>query len=404
MTAGRRFVRGSVLALVGLAAACGKKGPPLPPERPVPAGVADLTARRAGDTVWLTFTVPDRNQSGSQPADLARVDVYGLTVDPRGKEPTLREVLEHGTLVASVEVRPPAVPGAAAAAEEAADPRPAQGATVTVEEFLTADLSVPILPGGQRPGEPSTAAVTTPAPTVSSLVRTYVAIARSGRSRRFAPSGRAQVSLRPPPQPPEPLELTYSERAFTLRWPVPPDDPWQPLWPLFGYGWGVNVYELPREAGGGRPPRPLNAAPLGEGRFEVPLTAFGVPRCFSVRAVETVEGRPVESELAQPVCATPVDTFAPAAPSGLVAVAEPGAINLSWNPNAEPDLAGYVVLRGEAPGTTLRQITPAPIGETSYRDTDVRPGVRYVYAVVAVDRATPPNYSAQSARVEETAR
>jgi hypothetical protein len=30
--------------------------------------------------------------------------------------------------------------------------------------------------------------------------------------------------------------------------------------------------------------------------------------------------------------------------------------------------------------------------------------VRYVYAIVAVDRATPPNTSAQSNRVEETAR
>jgi hypothetical protein len=33
----------------------------------------------------------------------------------------------------------------------------------------------------------------------------------------------------------------------------------------------------------------------------------------------------------------------------------------------------------------------------------VKPGVRYVYAVVAIDTATPPNVSAQ-ARVEETAR
>jgi hypothetical protein len=34
----------------------------------------------------------------------------------------------------------------------------------------------------------------------------------------------------------------------------------------------------------------------------------------------------------------------------------------------------------------------------------VKPGVRYVYVVVAVDTATPSNTSPQSARVEETAR
>ena len=54
--------------------------------------------------------------------------------------------------------------------------------------------------------------------------------------------------------------------------------------------------------------------------------------------------------------------------------------------------------------THSRPITPTPIRETTYRDTTVTPGVRYVYAIVAVDRATPPNMSPQSTRVEETAR
>ena len=63
-----------------------------------------------------------------------------------------------------------------------------------------------------------------------------------------------------------------------------------------------------------------------------------------------------------------------------------------------------MVLRGEAPGDTLQPLTPAPLRETTYRDTTVRPGVRYVYAIVAVDKATPPNTSPPSARVEGTAR
>jgi hypothetical protein len=134
------------------------------------------------------------------------------------------------------------------------------------------------------------------------------------------------------------------------------------------------------------------------------LTAYGVARCFSVRAIERLADQTLESELAQPVCATPDDTFAPIAPSGLAAVAEPGAISLIWNASAEPDLAGYLVLRGEAGDATLRPVTPEPIRETTWRDTDVRPGVRYAYAIVAVDAASSPNRSAPSARVEETAR
>jgi fibronectin type 3 domain-containing protein len=45
-----------------------------------------------------------------------------------------------------------------------------------------------------------------------------------------------------------------------------------------------------------------------------------------------------------------------------------------------------------------------PIRETTYRDTTVQPGVRYVYAIVAVDTATPRNQSPESTRVEEGAR
>ena len=53
----------------------------------------------------------------------------------------------------------------------------------------------------------------------------------------------------------------------------------------------------------------------------------------------------------------------------------------------EPDIAGYTVLRADAPGDTLRPLTPSPIRESTFRDTTVRPGARYVYAVVAVDKA-----------------
>jgi fibronectin type 3 domain-containing protein len=85
-------------------------------------------------------------------------------------------------------------------------------------------------------------------------------------------------------------------------------------------------------------------------------------------------------------------------------VASEGAISLIWDASTEADLAGYIVLRGQAPGATMSPLMTEPIKETTYRDTTVKPGVRYVYAVVAVDTASPQNVSAQSNRVEETAR
>jgi hypothetical protein len=57
-------------------------------------------------------------------------------------------------------------------------------------------------------------------------------------------------------------------------------------------------------------------------------------------------------------------------------------------------------LRGSSPAQ-LEPITPAPIQETTFRD-QVAAGVRFTYAVKAVDRAG--NSSPASKTVEEAAR
>jgi hypothetical protein len=123
-----------------------------------------------------------------------------------------------------------------------------------------------------------------------------------------------------------------------------------------------------------------------------------------VRPLDQVFGVTVIGPPSPRTCVTPQDTFPPVAPKSLQAIAGSGVINLIWDANAETDLAGYIVLRGEAPGDTLQAITQAPVTTTTYRDETVRPGTRYVYAVVAVDRAVPQNVSPQSNRAEETAR
>ena len=71
-------------------------------------------------------------------------------------------------------------------------------------------------------------------------------------------------------------------------------------------------------------------------------------------------------------------------------------------PSSDADLAGYLVLRGTAGDDTLQPITDAPIKGTQYVDLKITPGVRYAYAVVAVDAAG--NRSAASMRDEATAR
>ncbi|MDX2000453.1 MAG: CARDB domain-containing protein, partial [Thermoanaerobaculia bacterium] len=76
-----------------------------------------------------------------------------------------------------------------------------------------------------------------------------------------------------------------------------------------------------------------------------------------------------------------VDQTPPAAPTGLVAVSPNGLdAELDWNPNSEPDLAGYFVYRDGV------KITPLPVPTNEYLDLGLTEGP-YVYTVTAVDLA-----------------
>jgi fibronectin type 3 domain-containing protein len=169
---------------------------------------------------------------------------------------------------------------------------------------------------------------------------------------------------------------------------------------VFGASRPTIAYHVYDTTNAGAPVR-LTAKPVEGPKYVDPRIVWGEKRCYTIVAAETIDGATIESEAPPPTCDTLVDTFPPAAPKDLKAISSEGAINLIWEPNAERDLAGYIVLRGVEPAQSLQPITPAPIVEPSFKD-NVQPGVAYVYAVRAVDRAG--NASDPSARVVETAR
>jgi hypothetical protein len=160
---------------------------------------------------------------------------------------------------------------------------------------------------------------------------------------------------------------------------------------------GYNVYDLSNPASAVK----LTKAPIAEMRFEDARIVWGEQRCYVVRTAVTLGGTTIESDAPPATCRMLTDTFAPEAPKSLRSVSSEGAINLIWEPNSEKDLAGYIVLRAVAPSEKLEPITPAPIRELSFRD-GVQAGLRFVYAVEAVDKAG--NVSPMSNRVEEAAR
>jgi hypothetical protein len=150
---------------------------------------------------------------------------------------------------------------------------------------------------------------------------------------------------------------------------------------------------------------PVNPTPLQGFSFTDPLQNGGGRRCYSVTSVRGGPERAIEGHPSEPICMTPVDVFPPAPPTGVSPIAVEGAISLVWEANRERDLQGYYVWRGEEGSEMLTRITEQVVKETRYTDETVKPGVRYVYAVTAVDTQTPqPNVSLQSERVEVTAR
>lgn len=90
------------------------------------------------------------------------------------------------------------------------------------------------------------------------------------------------------------------------------------------------------------------------------------------------------------------DTAPPSAPSGLVASREGAAIRVRWSPNAEPDVAGYVVYRAFQSTTQPSRITSTLVSTNEYLDNGVPAGTEIVwYEVSAVDESG--NESARSA-------
>ena len=84
------------------------------------------------------------------------------------------------------------------------------------------------------------------------------------------------------------------------------------------------------------------------------------------------------------------DVFPPAVPSGVQAVysgaTQPPAIDLTWNPDTDRDLAGYFVYRRAAAGASAAvklndKLLPAP----AFSDSHITAGATYFYSVSAVD-------------------
>ncbi len=125
-------------------------------------------------------------------------------------------------------------------------------------------------------------------------------------------------------------------------------------------------------------------------------TESGKPVRYLVQAIVKTGTGEVESDPSAELTKTPADEFPPAVPAGLTAVPTAASIELTWDRDTEPDLAGYRVYRA-APGgefVKIGETTEAP----SYGDKQLEAGKQYRYKISAFDKSG--NESKQSPEIE----
>jgi hypothetical protein len=369
-----------------------------------------------GDDVIINLALPTQNIDQSTPISLGRVDVYAYT--GRSAPPAARfpEVADR---VAMIETTPETLP-AAALRETLTPDKLVEGRPLT--------STVPSRPTDKPARDDPRAA----------LKRFYMAIPYSDRGRSGPPSSIVELPLTPLPDAPADVRVTYTADAVTLRWdpsggilgflldgaPLPSASPLDDVPPIAAAGTlpagptRYNVYRTIETPAPAPPtaeasttlapipaPMPVNPAPVDGFTFDDPQEVDGRRHCYVVSAVRGTGEKAVEGHRSKEACVTTVDVFPPDAPTGVSPIAVEGAISLVWEANAERDLRGYYVLRGEDGSETLTRITNDVVKETRYTDPNVKSGVRYVYAVTAVDNGSPQaNVSVESERVEVTAR
>jgi hypothetical protein len=190
---------------------------------------------------------------------------------------------------------------------------------------------------------------------------------KKGRSSAW--SNLVTLRVEPPVITPEDFKPDSAPNGTTLTWT--------------GYPGPVIVYR--------------DGAPIGEGKdgkFADPRALLGKTYNYEIQA----RGDKAQGKKVGPKPLTVEDRFPPGAPTGLSVVAGADTVELSWNPNPEPDTFGYIVQRATAAGE-FKTIVPF-LDAPAFTDRDVQRGARYRYAVTALDLRK--NQSLPSQEVEIT--
>jgi hypothetical protein len=352
-------LRVAVIALalppILMAAGCAAPAAPQPPSLKLPTPVNDLTAVRYGNEVRLHWTMPRRTTDrvllkGTQRARICRkigADACQIAGDPTFKPDAPADFIDR-------------LPSEAASG-------PVRPMTYTIELLNEKGKSA-------GPSNPAITAAGAAPPQVEGL------------SASAVPEG-VLLKWTPAPEPGSGTAIIRIHRTL-VQTPGAPK---------------------PSQAEGVTAPSEQTLEVTGPDKGEAIDRDAALDRSYRYSA-ERVEPLTLESKsfdvLSAPgetITVNARDVFPPAAPRDLQAVADPEAqaIDLSWAPNTERDLAGYIVYRRDtASNTPAVRVSPPNEVAPSFRDPNAQPGHTYAYSVSAVDRDG--NESPRSAETEET--
>lgn len=354
MTPAARIV--GALALGGLAlGACGKKGPPVAPERRLPAAATGLEASVEGEGIVVSWTLPRVRLDNTPLRDLLAVRLHRRE-EPDGAPPKAA-MLSWGQVVGYDEV--------ATIKVDAPAPAQVRGGRVTWTDRRG-------LAFGRR--------------------YVYVVTAVDSTGRSSPPSERLPVSFLAGPGPPRNLAAAPGERQVRLSWQPPATL-------LDGTPLSGEIrYQVLRGVGEEGPLVPVTPAPIAATAFTDTSVDNETTYRYAVRAVRTEPAGTARGEAAPTAAVTPVDLTPPPPPADLVAIPSAGAVRLAWKASPAEDVALYAVYRAAGSGGFVRIGTTTAVN-TLFIDRDVAAGARYRYVVTALDRARRANESQRSNEV-----
>ncbi len=330
-----------VILLASFFTACGKKGPPLPPESNVSAAVSDLQAWSREGAVFLGWTVPTRNVEGAKLGDLLGFRVFRLD---RSLDSSCPECPANFRPVAEIDIDYP------------------RGAQVQGGKVLWQDTSV-------KPRNEYT----------------YFVLAYNFYKVPSGESKRVKIFWDEPPSAPEGVKTRSENQALEISWEFSSATGEEP---------SVAGFNLYRRTGGERFGfLPLNPEPVKERRFVDGGLQNGKKYFYEVRAVRNFQGTLIEGPASGVAEGIPEKQIPPSPPRGLVAVFQEGGVALRWDENPEPDVAGYDVYRRAEGEETFRKINPTLVKQPYYLDTTANPQKSYIYGLRAVDSAFPQRES-----------